>query len=163
MLQGGKKRKSKRVYVSPGKKCRKGYVKGKGKIIRSGKNKGKYLCRKSKRTSNKKRCSKVKCEKYLKTPTKTRCCYKKKSSNKKPTRTYDDNDVIICKNGKCYPRRKRGSCTKRNTKTYRKRNSPPYSANEKGCQRIIEIGNDGNLYESTRASNGVYRWIKQNN
>jgi hypothetical protein len=44
------------------------------------------------------------------------------------------------------------------TKKYTSRGSPPYPANE--CRDQQRVGNDGEKYVSTRASNGVYRWTK---
>jgi hypothetical protein len=43
-------------------------------------------------------------------------------------------------------------------KKYTSRGSPPYPANE--CRGLFKTGNDGLVYESRGASNGVYRWIK---
>ena len=56
-----KKRKSpsKRVYMSPGKRCRKGYVKGAGGKIKSGPHKGKYRCRKSKKKKSKRKSKRI--------------------------------------------------------------------------------------------------------
>ena len=44
------------------------------------------------------------------------------------------------------------------TKKYTSRGSPPYPANE--CRDHQIVGNDGEKWVSTRASNGVYRWTK---
>lgn len=49
-------------------------------------------------------------------------------------------------------------CTLQNTSKYQNRPSPAYPAN-KCCGRIM-VGNDGNLYESKKSSNGVCRWMK---
>ena len=46
-------------------------------------------------------------------------------------------------------------------KKYRERPGPPYPANEPGCRGSIKKGNDGVMYVSERASNGVYRWAKK--
>jgi hypothetical protein len=51
------------------------------------------------------------------------------------------------------------SCKKQSTKKYLKRSSPAYPANS--CQGLTRKGNDGLIYTSVRASNGVYRWQKK--
>ena len=51
-------------------------------------------------------------------------------------------------------------CEEKRTKKYLNRKSPPYAANEEGCRGTVKQGHDGKWYTSTRASNGVYRWIK---
>ncbi len=51
-------------------------------------------------------------------------------------------------------------CEKMTTKKYTERNGPPYKANAPGCRGKRKKGNDGLLYESVRAKNGVYRWSK---
>ena len=51
-----------------------------------------------------------------------------------------------------------GKCVRMTTKKYTERPSPPYPANE--CPKKSHTGNDGNTWVSTRASNGVYRWVK---
>jgi len=51
-------------------------------------------------------------------------------------------------------------CEKMTTKKYTERNGPPYKANDPGCRGKRKKGNDGLLYESVRAKNGVYRWSK---
>jgi hypothetical protein len=49
-------------------------------------------------------------------------------------------------------------CEKMTTKKYTSRGSPPYPANE--CRGLTKKGNDGAMWESRGASNGVYRWMK---
>lgn len=49
-------------------------------------------------------------------------------------------------------------CHKKSTKKYTSRSSPPYPANE--CCGLRKRGNDGNMYISVAASNGVCRWVK---
>jgi hypothetical protein len=49
-------------------------------------------------------------------------------------------------------------CTRQHTKKYTSRDSPPYPANN--CAGQTRIGNDGELWHSKRASNGVHRWVK---
>lgn len=41
---------------------------------------------------------------------------------------------------------------------YSARPSPPYPANE--CCGTVKKGNDGNMYRSVRANNGVCRWVR---
>ena len=50
-------------------------------------------------------------------------------------------------------------CTRQFTQKYMTRGSPPYPANE--CKGSVKLGNDGYLYESRNASNGVHRWIRE--
>ena len=50
------------------------------------------------------------------------------------------------------------SCKKQSAKKYQLRGSPAYPANK--CQGETKKGNDGQMYTSRRASNGVYRWQK---
>ena len=59
---------------------------------------------------------------------------------------------------KILPLKKKMPCVRSYQKKYTSRNSPPYPANE--CKNTTKIGNDGTLYESRRASNGVHRWVK---
>lgn len=47
-------------------------------------------------------------------------------------------------------------CSKKGTKKYKTRNSPPYPANS--CKNIKKKGNDGKFYISV-AKGGTYRWI----
>ena len=54
-----------------------------------------------------------------------------------------------------------GSCTKKSSKKYTQRNSPPYPANEPGCKGKTMKGNDFQFYISKKGSNGVYRWVKK--
>jgi hypothetical protein len=49
-------------------------------------------------------------------------------------------------------------CKKQSSKKYQTRKSPSYPANK--CQGQVKKGNDGTMYTSKRASNGVYRWQK---
>ena len=51
-------------------------------------------------------------------------------------------------------------CEKITTKKYTERNGPPYKANAPGCRGKRKKGNDGLLYKSVRAKNGVYKWLK---
>jgi len=48
-------------------------------------------------------------------------------------------------------------CSRQTTKKYVTRKSPAYPANE--CCGSRKLGNDRQMYESRRASNGVCRWI----
>lgn len=48
-------------------------------------------------------------------------------------------------------------CTRQTTAKYTKRPGPPYPAQQ--CRGQWREGNDGFLYHSKRASNGVYRWV----
>lgn len=50
------------------------------------------------------------------------------------------------------------SCQRQYTKKYTARKSPPYPANE--CCGMYILGNDGDMYLSVRAKNGVCRWSK---
>lgn len=61
--------------------------------------------------------------------------------------------------GKTEKKTKR-KCTKQTTKKYINRSSPPYPANE--CKNKRKKGNDKSYYDSVKASNGVYRWVKVN-
>lgn len=47
-------------------------------------------------------------------------------------------------------------CSKKGTKKYKTRNSPPYPANS--CKNMKKKGNDGKFYISV-AKGGTYRWI----
>ena len=49
-------------------------------------------------------------------------------------------------------------CIKQNTKKYKSRSSPPYSAMD--CQGKTMTGNDGATYESKSDKRGIYRWVK---
>ena len=49
-------------------------------------------------------------------------------------------------------------CIKQNTKKYKSRSSPPYSAMD--CQGKTMIGNDGASYASKPDKRGIYRWVK---
>jgi hypothetical protein len=48
-------------------------------------------------------------------------------------------------------------CVQQTTAKYRGRPSPAFPANE--CCDQIMMGNDGDMYISKRASNGVCRWV----
>lgn len=52
---------------------------------------------------------------------------------------------------------KRG-CTRQTTSKYTSRPSPPYPANE-CCGQTFQ-GNDGEMYESRMAKNGICKWIR---
>jgi hypothetical protein len=52
----------------------------------------------------------------------------------------------------------KSKCIKQNTKKYKSRSSPPYSAMD--CQGKTITGNDGTMYTSTSDKRGVYRWVK---
>ena len=49
-------------------------------------------------------------------------------------------------------------CVKIDTKKYRTRDSPPYSAMDCKGQKLI--GNDGQQYISKSDKNGIYKWLK---
>ena len=49
-------------------------------------------------------------------------------------------------------------CIKQNTKKYKSRSSPPYSAMD--CQGKTMLGNDGASYVSKADKRGIYRWVK---
>jgi hypothetical protein len=49
-------------------------------------------------------------------------------------------------------------CIKQNTKKYKSRSSPPYSAMD--CQGKVITGNDGATYISKPDKRGIYRWVK---
>ena len=49
-------------------------------------------------------------------------------------------------------------CVKIDTKKYRTRDSPPYSAMD--CKGQQLIGNDGQQYISKSDKNGIYKWVK---
>lgn len=49
-------------------------------------------------------------------------------------------------------------CQRLTNKMYSTRPGPPYAA--QSCRGKKAFGNDGLLYKSVPASNGVYRWIK---
>ena len=48
-------------------------------------------------------------------------------------------------------------CVQQTTAKYRGRPSPAFPANE--CCDQIMMGNDGDMYISKRASNGICRWV----
>jgi hypothetical protein len=50
------------------------------------------------------------------------------------------------------------SCIAQNTKKYRSRGSPPYSAMD--CKGSSKKGNDGATYVSKPDKRGIYRWVK---
>jgi hypothetical protein len=52
-------------------------------------------------------------------------------------------------------------CIKQNTKKYKSRSSPPYSAMD--CQGKTIPGNDGAMYISKSNKRGIYRWVKNEN
>ena len=43
---------------------------------------------------------------------------------------------------------------------YANRPGPRFKANDVGCRSKVKKGNDGHMYKSKRASNGVYRYVK---
>ena len=49
-------------------------------------------------------------------------------------------------------------CVKLDTKKYKTRDSPPYSAMD--CKDAKLIGNDGKQYISKADKNGIYKWVK---
>jgi hypothetical protein len=49
-------------------------------------------------------------------------------------------------------------CVRQFTKKYMERSSPAFPANQ--CRGSVKMGNDGQAYESTRNSNGIYTWKK---
>jgi len=49
-------------------------------------------------------------------------------------------------------------CVKLDTKKYKTRDSPPYSAMD--CKGAKLIGNDGQQYISKADKNGIYKWVK---
>jgi hypothetical protein len=49
-------------------------------------------------------------------------------------------------------------CVKLNTKKYKTRDSPPYSAMD--CKGAKILGNDGQQYVSKADKNGIYKWVK---
>lgn len=49
-------------------------------------------------------------------------------------------------------------CVKLDTKKYKTRDSPPYSAMD--CKGTKLLGNDGNQYVSKADKNGIYKWVK---
>ena len=51
-------------------------------------------------------------------------------------------------------------CHIKTTKKYTERPSPPYAANEPCCQNKQKVGNDSNIYISTKSKNGIWRWKK---
>ena len=51
-------------------------------------------------------------------------------------------------------------CHIKTTKKYTSRPGPPYAANEPCCQNKQKVGNDSNIYVSTRSRNGIWRWKK---
>jgi hypothetical protein len=53
--------------------------------------------------------------------------------------------------------KKSRGCVEQSTAKYVGRPSPAFPANE--CCNEIKEGNDGKMYISKRASNGVYRWV----
>ena len=50
------------------------------------------------------------------------------------------------------------SCIEQNTKKYKSRGSPPYSAMD--CKGSSKKGNDGATYVSKPDKRGIYRWVK---
>ena len=50
------------------------------------------------------------------------------------------------------------SCIEQNTKKYKSRGSPPYSAMD--CKGSSKKGNDGTTYVSKPDKRGIYRWVK---
>lgn len=55
----------------------------------------------------------------------------------------------------------KSKCIKQNTKKYKSRSSPPYSAMD--CKGKTIIGNDGEMYISKSNKRGIYRWVKNEN
>ena len=49
-------------------------------------------------------------------------------------------------------------CVKLDTKKYKSRDSPPYSAMD--CKGAKLLGNDGQQYISKADKNGIYKWVK---
>jgi hypothetical protein len=49
-------------------------------------------------------------------------------------------------------------CVKLDTKKYKTRDSPPYSAMD--CKGATLLGNDGHQYVSKADKNGIYKWVK---
>jgi len=49
-------------------------------------------------------------------------------------------------------------CVKLDTKKYKTRDSPPYSAMD--CKGATLLGNDGQQYISKADKNGIYKWVK---
>ena len=49
-------------------------------------------------------------------------------------------------------------CVKLDTKKYKNRDSPPYSAMD--CKGAKLLGNDGQQYISKADKNGIYKWVK---
>ena len=49
-------------------------------------------------------------------------------------------------------------CVKLDTKKYKSRDSPPYSAMD--CKGAKLLGNDGKQYISKADKNGIYKWVK---
>ena len=49
-------------------------------------------------------------------------------------------------------------CVKLDTKKYKSRDSPPYSAMD--CKGAKLLGNDGQKYVSKADKNGIYKWVK---
>ena len=49
-------------------------------------------------------------------------------------------------------------CVKLETKKYKTRDSPPYSAMD--CKGAKLLGNDGQQYISKADKNGIYKWVK---
>jgi hypothetical protein len=49
-------------------------------------------------------------------------------------------------------------CVKLDTKKYKTRDSPPYSAMD--CKGMKLLGNDGQEYISKADKNGIYKWVK---
>ena len=49
-------------------------------------------------------------------------------------------------------------CVKLETKKYKSRDSPPYSAMD--CKGAKLLGNDGQKYISKADKNGIYKWVK---
>ena len=60
-------------------------------------------------------------------------------------------------------RSRRGTCKRKYTLKYTKRNSPPYQANSSSCRGKTKTGNDGKKYKSVsmmRQGKQVYTWRK---
>ncbi len=51
-------------------------------------------------------------------------------------------------------------CIKLNTKKYKTRDYPPYSAMD--CRGEKLLGNDGQQYLSKADKNGIYKWVRIN-
>jgi hypothetical protein len=49
------------------------------------------------------------------------------------------------------------SCSKQETKKYKKRPSPPFSASD--CKRKVKKGNNGKMFKSTPDKNNTFKWV----